>query len=455
MKKCFDIKIIIGLFFISLSPVQGFAEKKSFIEWQSPIPRFADLNLDVNEVSEIAGDGLFLLMLNGKDIELWTKGRVRTYEDARITVAATVLNAPVSVIRSKVLDFASMPDYMPQISNALLIKENDTKSRYLAEWVQTYSLPFFELKAKFVIQHDLEASGDISGLLLEGDIDAGAFRWEFIPISEKQTLVVHSYWGDQKSAGLAFKIFMAAQPEFELSMGAITPSVILTHLKNEIDKAKDNTGQVNKVVTAEIKVPLLKDGKLPHATVKKLSQQGRLVLASAEFLIHGESKPIPLRFVSAIAIMPESPEKLIPFATDYPRMAEYLRYYRKLTVAKEGDKELVDARLKINIGPLFIRVNSQFLTQWNKTRDVQFFTAKKGSDLYPFTGAMEFLPIREGQHTLMVYTMALDINDDAGWVLRKGKELQEYALLMSLHQVITLLDKQQTIIQQKQAKKDD
>lgn len=450
MNKCFEINIVVTLVFLSLLPIQVRAEKNAFVDWQSPIPKFSELNLNVKDVSEIAGDGLFLLMLNGEDIELWSKGRVRTYQDARITVAAAVLNAPVSIVRNKVLDIAAMPDYMPQISNASLVKENEEKNRFLAEWLQTYTLPFFELKAKFVIQHELEASGDISGLLLEGDIDAGAFRWEFIPISEKQTLVVHSYWGDQKSAGLAFKIFMAAQPEFELSMGAITPSVILSNLQNEIDTAKGGKEIVNNKLPAEAEVPLLKEGRLPQATVNKLSKQGRLVLVGPQFLLRGESKPVPLRFVSAIAVMPRSPEKLIPFATDYPRMAEYLRYYKKLTVEQKDGKEVIDARLKINIGPLFIRVNSELFTRWNETRDVQFFNAKKGSDLYPFTGAMEFLPIDSGQQTLMVYTMALDISDDAGWILRKGKELQEYAMLMSLHQVITLLDKQQAIIEEKQ-----
>lgn len=412
--------------------------------WVSPLPRFSESGIDPEALAKFIGDGQLLQVGNDKNFKLWSHGEVKDFSNVHIAVTSLVIDASPDEIRSVVLDVLSMPEYMPQIAEPEIIEKNG--NNFLAEFIQTYALPLIQLKAKFRWQYTIEKNGDISVLLHKGDIDSGVMRWEFQPLKNGKTLVTHSYWGDLKTAGLAFKLVLKAQPELEDTMVPLAAVMVLQQLKERINGEGDSkqVGKtlVNDELPDEPVLPLFTKNKIPVNLLSQLLAQGRLIYVHPDQWIKGDEKPSRVKFASVLKISPYPKDKVQPLLHDFNYLPDYFSsWVRGVKVNKLEDGTEYLCSFKVAFGPIGVKLQYNFIEK-QISENVFAYKDNGTGDFVDVFGIWEFAGVKKDTQTLVVFTNAVQLGDDR-FVLRQGKKVPQIDLLMPIHMGLTVMTKQE------------
>lgn len=428
------------------------AKKFDLVEWTSPVPSIHELNLDYQVMSKMIGEGQLIITQAPRDFDLWTKGKIKSYQNARFSTVMIIINKPKKLVRELVLDTERYTEFMPQIRKSTVSKQSD--KHFMSSLTQVYQMGPFPLKAKFDWQHTLEENGDISTLLHSGDIDAAAGRFEFLEISENKTLLVLTNWQDLSTAKLAFRILVKANPDFKSTIPAIAASLLLQQYKEKLDGKVTLADQVASTLPTKPNIPILTEDPAALETMIKLGKNGTLVFVQETQWFQDKGKAQDLIFASAVKVAPLPLSAVKPLALDVKNLAEFVKEIKKVEVEaldpNDSTKgEHVEAKIKVGLG--FIGFSMDFNFDLIPSDENISLMLNGGGDMYPMYGAYEFYGFEEEnqQYTLGVLTQGGGISEDAPYMVRLlDRKLPQFDFIRTIFSVLPQVEKQQTWIEQ-------
>ncbi len=421
-------------------PSNVYAEQEySFAEWNSPVPHIADYNIDPNEMVKILQNRIFVVIHKPAPIELWTKatGKVQAYPDARFVTGLALLNASKEKVFETLINFDQMTTFMPQFSKVTTVanRKNNNKEQILVESFQSYNAVLIKLKSYFFYQYDFEKDGSISKLMHEGDVGAGAMRYELFPVGPNQTVLAYTVWLDTDSATSTFGMLIKAVPDFAL----VTPvgNAIL-----ELSQIKEKINGVIKKPSCKLPskpvMPVFAKGLVPQSTLQKLSDLGTTVFVEDRQWVKTEKGTEEMVFISSMVQLNGPIDQVRPISSDFPRFREYFEHFEKVEI---NDDNTADWLLKIKlIGSLGLSLNWHIKSGWTDENTVKF--GGTHGDVYPIWGVWEWMPL-ENNNTLLVFSSANKINDNAPWLVRFAqKYVPNFDMTSSLFIGMLTVDKQ-------------
>lgn len=410
--------IILILVLIYPNSVLALLGKKNIdiVEWKCPVPRFTDMNLKLNNVVELIGDGQLILLLPPTKMDLWTQGTVKSYEDVRYSSAMAVINQPVDVVGRRILSIDGALKALPQLKKIEPIAMND--HHLMVKFYQEYDLGAFALKSLFYWQYTADANGDLCALLHKGDVDAGVSRMEFIPVSENQTLLVMTHWQDLSTASFFYRLMINSNPETKFTLLPIAASAVVQSFK-ELFSTESEKEHVKPLYKGKQDIPLFSTKPELKDTLYKLAQIGTptFLHPPQKYDDHGIEKN--LQFATGVQVYPASFSTAKPYIWDIKSMPEYFTQFDEVKekIREDNDKEIF-IKAKYGVGLMKLTLNLSFDYVVNNDH-VVYFQNPKGDVLV--LGAEELVEVESesnGPNTIQIYTAGSLIGEDAPWLVK-------------------------------------
>lgn len=413
-----------------------------FFKWDNPSPIFKELGLNLENIHTILGNGQLCISHKGRDIKLWTNnngtGDVKTYKNARFVTSLAIFNTSREELIKCFTDFKSYPKMMKQFTEGEIIKSEG--NQHLVRLKQVYKVIIVKLVADFRYLYTIEENGDLSALLLDGDVGAGVMRIEFIPISENQTLVVSSSWVDLDSARFMYRTLIKAQPDVKPTAPLGAVAMLTDQFRSYIDKdSQEPPKEADAAPTCPI-IPTFNTGHIPITTMRHLSDLGTLVFIHPKQWIKTKDGVKDLEFVSSIAKVKENINLIKPYSSDFTRLNEYVPQARKVEFTKKTPEyHEIDWSFKFGLGFIGIGLDYTIDSRWRNDYTVVFEGIK--GDVSPLFGAWEWVDLQDNS-TLLIFTVANHISKDASWTLKLGNKLPNINIVSSLFIGMLIVEKQ-------------
>lgn len=435
--------IVVFVFFVlllSTSHAKKFNDNDfQFFSWENPTPRFSDLGLNIEDVCNIIGDSQLLISHNGRDVKVWSndKKKIMEYSDVKFVSSLALFDLPREKVIEYYFDFEKYPAIIPQYTEGGIVKKE--KNQFLVKLIQRYHFILVTLKADFRYQYMLEANGDYSALMLDGDVGAGVKRLEFIPINKNKTLVVHTSWVDMESARFVYRTILKAQPDIKLTapLGAVAMETeqIRRYIKEQNTKKKESGQSLCPVP----KTPVFANKNIPTKTLRHLSDMGTLVFVHNNQKIKTEKGVENVKFVSSIRQLPGTINQSKPVSSDFTRFGEYFKQAKKVKYRKGENGTLIDWYFKFGLGFIGVGMNYTINFNWQNENTVLF--ERFAGDFDPLYGAWEWIDLGTG-NTLLVFTAAMQISDDASWALKLANKIPNVDVMGGIWMGILIVEKQ-------------
>ncbi len=413
----------------------------TFFKWHNPTPCFTDLGFNLDNIRTIIGDGQLLISHKGHDFQLWTnvsgKGEIKPYKNARFVSSLAIFNKNRKEVIDSYLDFKSYPKVMKQFTEGGIIKSEG--NNHLVRLKQVYKAVVITLSADFRYLYTMEENGDFSILLLDGDVGAGVARLEFIPINENQTLVVSTTWLDLDSARFVYRTLLKAQPDVKPTAPLGAAAMLTEQYRTFIEKRDLNPPRDIETLPTTPDIPTYAAGNIPVETLNRLSELGTLVFVHPMQWIKTEKGVKSVEFISSAAQLPGNFHKIKPISSDFTRFNEYFTQARKVEIRKIKDKTEIDWNFKFGLGFIGVGLDYTIMSAWQNDHTV-LFEGTKG-DLFPLHGAWEWIDLKN-ESTLIVFTVANQIGEDASWVLKLGNRLPNVNIITCIFMGMLVVEKQ-------------
>ena len=457
LKSRFSIVTVIAIVFLIFRgecSAKKFNDKEfEFFEWNNPSPRISDLGFDLEELCKIIGDGQLLISHKGRKINLWTNnegdGEVKTYNNARFVTSLNIFDKPKKELIDYYMNFDMYPKVMEQFTEGGIIKSKGNS--HLVRLKQVYKVTILKLVADFRYLYTQEKNGDLSVLLLDGDVGAGVNRTEFIALDDNRTLVAASQWLDLDSARFVYRTIIKAQPDIKPTAPIGASAMLAEQFRMYIEEGDDYIPQEIKNLPQFPEIPVYTKGSIAIETLHRLSELGTLVFVHPKQWIQTEKGPKSVEFVSSAAQIPGSLGECKPISSDFTRFNEYFDQARKVEYRDiEGGNE-IDWHFRFGFGIVGVGMNYTINTRWQNENCV-FFEGTKG-DIDPLHGAWEWIEL-DHRNTLVVFTAAMQIGDDASWILKLGNKVPNINIIGPIFMGTLIVEKQAKWIEP-QLKKND
>ncbi len=445
-------KLLLSLLLVSAFTISSnvYAKKEyNFVEWNSPVPCIADYNIDPNEMVQVLQNHIFVVIHHPVPIKLWTKqtGKVQAYPNARFVTGLALLNASKEKVLKTLTDFEELTTFMPQFEEVTTVaksKKNNSE-QIMVESTQLYSAVIIKLKSTFLYQYDLEKDGSISKLMHEGDVGAGAMRYELFPVGPDRTVLAYTVWLDTDTATSTFGMLVKAVPDFALVTPVGNAILELSQIKEKIN------GTVKKPsckLPAKPVLPVFAEGLVSPSTLQKLTDLGTTVFVEDRQWVETEKGVEEMVFISSMAQLNGPINHVRPISSDFPRFREYFEHYEKVQI---NDDNTADWLFKLKlIGSLGLSLNWHIKSGWADENTVKF--GGTHGDVYPIWGVWEWMPL-ENDNTLLIFSSANKINDNAPWLVRFAqKYVPNFDMTSSLFIGMLTVDKQRPWVDEQLAK---
>lgn len=436
----------VTIVFLSVFSGDCFAKKFddkgfTFFEWHNPAPRIADLGFDLKELCKIIGKGQLLISHNGKKFDLWTnvkgKGEIKPYENARFVTSLSIFNKSREELIDYYMDFEMYPKVMDQFTEGGIIKSEGNS--HLVRLKQVYKVTILKLVADFRYLYTQEKNGDLSVLLLDGDVGAGVNRTEFISLGKNKTLVAATQWLDLDNARFVYRTIIKAQPDVKPTAPIGASAMLAEQFRMYIEEGKnyvpDNTENLPRCPVT----PVYSKGSIPAETLYRLSELGTLVFVHPKQWIQTEKGPKSVEFVSSAAQIPGNIKQSKPISADFTRFNEYFDQARKVEYRDVAGGTEIEWHFKFGFGIVGVGMNYTINSIWQNENTV-FFNGIKG-DIDPLHGAWEWIEL-DNDNTIVVFTAAMQIGDDASWLLKLGNKVPNINIIGPIFMGTLIVEKQ-------------
>lgn len=412
-----------------------------FFNWKNPTPRFTDLGFDIDNICKIIGKGQLLISHKGKEFDLWTNdngdGVIKKYKNARFVSSLCIINKSRKTVIDYYMNFAEYPNFMKQFTVGEILKSE--KNQHLVRLKQVYKAVVLTLSADFRYLYSMEKNGDFSVLLLEGDVGAGVARLEFIPVSENKTLVVSTTWLDLDSARFVYRTLLKAQPDVKPTAPLGAAAMLTEQYRRRIDQHDINPPCDNAKLPEHPEIPFYNSGNIPIQTLRQLSDMGTLVFVHPMQWVKTKNGPKSIEFITSASQIPGNIKKVKPLSSDFTRFDEYFNQARKTEIRDVNGQNVIKWKFKFGLGVIGVGIDYTTISRWPDPNTV-FFEGIAG-DVDPLYGAWEWVDLKKDS-TLIVFTVANNISEQASWVLKLGNRLPNVNIISSIFMGILIVEKQ-------------
>jgi hypothetical protein len=277
------------------------------------------------------------------------------------------------------------------------------------------------------VKNKLESDGSISVMLLDGKAESliamlgGAtdelagqpvvVRWEVLPLNDRQSLLVMTYWDQVRLKSFFARKIDEAYPE----LNVLRPYVIAAGSVEGLHRLFINTT----VAQREQPPP----GQLAFATLNSFlasaAKNGPAVILEPEQVTLSEGKR-PLRYATVTYPIAAPVGIAKTLSTQYKRLVEPQTDLKKITV-KERERG-ADLGLEIKIAILLLRigVDVDLATNWESPDRLEFH--RTAGDIERIRAAAEWHPLND-QQTLMYVAVGHELGENAPFLLRMANRI--------------------------------
>ncbi len=409
---------LLWLFFIFFYTTTAFGAWEP-VEWKTPVTKFRDLGVNPTETAQLAGDGMLVIILNPKPIELWTPkhGRPTLYEDARIVYAITQVNAPVEKVRQVVKHFSGKKPFTAIKNVKILTKQG---CHTTISFHQASIIPVLRSKSEFILQMTEFKNGDIGALLHKGDVGALVMHFEFFKLNNNQTLLVMAFWQDLNTAKLSFRLVLKATPSLKQVVSPMMTDFFIGQVKtaaeehpNDYEPSFDQT-KLPDTVTLPY---LTKQESLPLEMLLTLSKLATVQIhPPAQRLIY-QRKDVTLSHTTTVRLIRAPISTVRPILTDFSTLKEYHPFFRSYESTHQTQKDYSVLKFHFKLGPLPLIAQAPIYESWIN-ENIKIFHGNDEADLKPVAAGMEFIDIPQDNSTLFAFTFGGIICDEAPFYLK-------------------------------------
>lgn len=399
-------------------------------DWTNPAPHLADLAIAPRELAGAIGKRLVLFSHPARDISIPSSHGSRSFSQARFVTAVARVDLPAQTMRRRMQDFSGYKSLFPLLtgSDVLTLDGKNVVARYRVE-IPLPALATFTVD--FRIKHALEADGSISSLLIDGTAESliamlGGIsdeladqpvlsRWEFVPLNDKQSLLVFTYWDKIELKSYFAKKFMAAYPELKV----VGPYMVAADVAESIHRNFVAAVPVNAEVAPLGMESLVK----MQGLMERLSANGHVVVMEPEQVVASGLKVAPLRYVSMATRLQAPVAESRRLATSYERLPEVLKELSRINANDRGKQ--VDLDLTIKFGFMVIRfsMDMNVLNTWVTPERLEF--RRTAGDIAQLRGASEWHPVAGSSDSLMLISVAHEVGDEAPFILRMAHKIAD------------------------------
>lgn len=430
-------------------------------EWRNPAPSYKHLGLSDEELIDLVGDRIMVTLHEPITIDVPYYGEMVRWTDARFSTAFTEMPMSAKDARAKIIEndlTNGWSDYIPFVESAEVIhkSEKHIAMRYKVE----AKVLFVKAKVEGVYKDILEDDGSISSTYLYGSAQiftrrgniplmpkallsplpmSNVRRWEFIPITEKRSLVVLTDWAEvSNKSGLSKRMTMYSKEmqqkdisDEDLAGPYPFPAMGLYALKTVLLKQTKQVPESQTRVREKADVPNLSASINKAALEKLIRPFSPVVFVHPPQTVAVEYGNIPFNFVTAVNKVKGDVEGVRKFGSQAQRTDEYVKQLRfsKLDGGsielpdfsdEQSDMEGPRVHLQIKFGKgipglTTFKINYWVKHFWENENRLNFVA--DGGDVAEIFGALDWVPANEENTSLLFATSTSDTGPDAKFPL--------------------------------------
>lgn len=399
-------------------------------DWSNPTPHLADLDIAPREYATAIGKRLVMFSHPARTITIPAARGPRSFSGARFVTAVARVDLPAQTMRRRMQDFTGYKHLFPMLtaSDVLTLDGKNLVARYRVE-IPLPALATFTVD--FRIKHTLESDGSISALLIDGKAESliamlggisdeladqpALSRWEFVPLNDKQSLLVFTYWDRLELKSYFARKFMQEYPELQ----TVGPYMVAAGAAESIHRNFVSAVPVSAEVAPLGMEPLAKMQSL----LERLSPHGHVVVMEPEQSVAPGLKVAPLRYVSMATRIQAPVTSSRRLATSYGRLPEVLKEVKRISANDRG--RLVDLDLTVKFAFMVIRftMDLDVLNTWVTPDRLEF--RRTAGDIAQLRGASEWHPVTGSTDTLMLISVAHEVGEEAPFILRMAHKIAD------------------------------
>ncbi len=437
-------KIILSIIFFScgLFLHQALADDKipQPVEWESPLSKVSDLNLDYKEIINLIGEnGQFTFARDPRSITTWTKKGVNTFQGEYVVTNMKVVHAPLEKVRDVVKDYSIIEKVQSQHTNVKFVSKKNNHILY--SFKQVYDVSIMKLKCDFLVQQTIEEDGSISIMLHEGDVDAQVLRWEFIPLDDNRTVVSLTFWAGYDTARFMFQIFLkiAGIPESHLMATIVYSTMYLKQYADYIDKewlAERALRIDENNIHPEPQIPLYEQELSPKSKqlIEALVTKGKVYTRTYQSAMVQGKEMHDLMLVSVFDDINVPVEHAEPYITDITNFTDSTRAVTSMKLRKAPYEKCYRSKVRYGKFPFVLPLSV----------DIEFSEANKNSMSWknpglesafvPFSGRWEWQSLSNNNDaTFFAGSLMIRVGPDANFFVNLvNKAMPDAEAVMNL-----------------------
>lgn len=423
--------LLLCLFFLP-----GFADASLRIkpwmlaDWENQAPHLSDLGLAPRDVAAALDNRLLTFSHPERDIALPGAKGIRHFSRARFVTTVARVDLPVQTLRRNMRDFTTYKNLFPMLTGSDVVATDGANQivKFRIE-VPMPALASFIIDFRF--KQRLERDGSISGLLIDGEAKSliamlGGMtdelagqpvltRWEFLPVSADQSLLVFTYWDRIDLKSYFARKLLEQYPELRVAGPYMVSAGAVESIRQNFSLSTSHPASPG--------IPGWSDFSRLQPFIHQLSAHGHVGVLEPERHVAVNRQQKPLRYVSLATRISADPDATRRLATSYGRLPEVIREIRHVEVRDRGKE--VDLALGIRFAFMVIRfsLDMDMRNTWVTPERLEF--QRRRGQLARLSGGVEWLPVPGRSQTLMLTAAAHEIGDEAPLVLRLAHRIVE------------------------------
>ena len=430
------------LLLTSLNAFSGEFSDKS-LEWQSSVPRFQDMELELETLASLASNKIVTLTYPEQDLKIDSIYGDQVSNKVRVVSAMTVINASYNKVKNLVKDYSRYTSIMPRTEQANILKEIEEHS--LVEYALKFNLPVGAVRIKYLFQYTDEMNGDISVRLLDGAGEKGLSRWEFIPLPGNKTLLVFSNWSNLENSGYFFRSVVKAQPEMEIIIPIISSVIAVDSIQKQFTSRQHNSIsslEPFKSLSNEASLPALPkyNGSELNA-IKSLAEYGMVMVLHPEAKFIRGSNSLKLKYISTFNKINKNLEIASDIVEQFDNYPGIFHQIKKFEYVKNDNGFETDWKLKLDFGFLFLSLDYSLEYVWLEKNNLYFFLTH--GDIESIYGSLKWQAFdKQSRETLIHYTVAVDLGDELPFASKVLSLLPRPRLVSGIYMGTAIVDNQ-------------
>lgn len=443
------------------------------LAWKNPAPSVKDLKLSNEELKQLVGDRIVLMMHEPQTIDVPYYGEMVRWHNARFVSAVTIMPLSADKLRQFIIDYDQKDgwkDVEPFVRGTDVLYKDKLNQIGLQYRIQG-KLSIIRVNGNIYARNRYEENGDISSLFLTGDIGvslglipiipkavlspltmANVRRWEFIPIDENTSLVSITDWAEVMNDTHLSK-HMSQYDDNAQKLGELSDedlvgpfpgvAVNLYNFKNTVIQALgfDNneiTGQSQQKQTVLAK-GVIPDfiHTLPKAALEKVLAHGPVVFMHPKQDIDTLYGGYPLHFVTAAYPVKANFEDTRRYSVQMDHYADYVPQLESSKLVAGSfdvpdfsqplfDIPSADVDLLMSLGKRIKFISSfdiqyRLRYQWQRFDRLTFEAI--GGEIETVLGALEWLPGSTEAKSILFYTSASDLGPNPKFPLSLSQKI--------------------------------